>query len=92
MLYVELGYQQNYIIFALYIFQCIFPTKGPSNVVVMKPANSVLDASTIKWKALSNAVVTSFVIKSQKRQFVAATVIPTGKDYRKSLRMFSDLV
>ena len=55
--------------------------KGPSNVVVMKPANSVLDASTIKWKALSNAVVTSFVIKSQKRQFVAATVIPTGKDY-----------
>ena len=66
--------------------------KGPSNVVVMKPANSVLDASTIKWKALSNAVVTSFVIKSQKRQFVAATVIPTGKDYRKSLRMISDIV
>ena len=76
----NLGWQ-NYIIFSC-IFQCIFPMKGPSNVVVMKPANSVLDASTIKWKALSNAVVTSFVIKSQKRQFVAATVIPTGKDFR----------
>ena len=53
--------------------------KVPLNVVVMKPANSVLDASTIKSKVPSNAVVTSFVIKSQKKQFVAATVTPIGK-------------
>ena len=54
--------------------------KVPLNVVVMKPANSVLDASTIKWKAVSNAVVISIVIKSLKRQFVAVTVILTGQN------------
>ena len=70
----------------LYLLQCIFPTMAWWNVVAMRPANLVLDASPIKQlqclriQQPYNALVTFSVIMNLKRQSVDLTETPTGKD------------